>query len=137
MIGAVFKYFLTFLMLLFFNVAAAKTITKCVVSMEDINTGTVYKVERKKVGEDVQSIEELFTGAEAIVIDFNLPSKQYGKCSFKYLDQDSGTMLSCWFGKLGHHYAQSDRTSDDDSPRKNSLTVRYKELHFDINAICE
>jgi hypothetical protein len=132
-----FKYFLTVLMLSFFNVATAKAITKCVVSMEDIGTGTVYKIERKKSSEDKQSIAELLTGAESIVIDFNLPSKLYGECSFKYLDQDSGTSLSCWFDKLGHHYVQSDRTSDDDSPRKNSLTVRYKELHFDINAICK
>jgi len=132
-----FKYFLTILILSFSNVSTAKFVTKCVVSMEDIGTGTVYKVERKKSSEDGQSIAELLTGTKSIVIDFNLPSKQYGECSFKYLNQDSGTSLSCWFGKLGHHYAQSDRTSDDDSPRKNSLTVRYKELHFDINATCE
>lgn len=130
-----FKYFLTVLMLSFFNVAIAKDITKCVVSMEDISNGTVYKVERKKVSEETQNIDEFLTGAEAIVISFTLPSKQYGNCTFKYLDQDSGTMLSCWFGS--GQFAQSDRTSDDDSPRKNSLTVRYKDLHFDINAICK
>ena len=137
MIVTILKFLSAISVLLFFSVATAKPVTECVVSMEDINTGTVYKVERRKVGEDVQSLEEFFTGAEAITINFNLPSKLYGECLFKYIDQDSGTMLSCWFGKLGHHYAQSDRTSDDDSPRKNSLTVRYKELHFDINAICE
>jgi len=136
MMDTMFKYFLTILMLLFVNVATAKAVTKCVVSMEDVSTGTVYKVEGKKVSEG--TLDAAYYGTEAIIVDFKLPSKWYGNCLFKYLDQDSGTMLSCWFGEpLGHHYAQSDRTSDDDMPRKNSLTVRYKDLHFDINAICK
>lgn len=131
MMDTIFKYFLTILVLSFFNVATAKTVTKCVVNMEDISTGTVYKVE------GINIVKAQWKPTEMIAIPFSLPSKGYSNCLFKYLDQDSGTMLSCRFDELRHHYVQSDRTTDDDTPRKNSLTVRYKDFHFDINAVCK
>ncbi len=135
MMDTMFKYFLTILMLLFFNVATAKPTTECVVNIEDINTGTTYKVNGRN---EKNSIDNLIFGYTVrFVVPFSLPSKGYSDCMLKYLDENSGTSLSCAFDELGHHYVQSDRTSDDDKPRKNSLTVRYKDLHFDINAVCK
>jgi len=135
MIVTILKILSTILVLFFFNAATAKTINNCTISMEDVNTGSVYKVKGKRYIEN--SIGAMFAGTEVIEVDFSLPSKGYSKCLFKYVDIDSGTMLSCRFDELGNHYVQSDRTTDDDKPRKNSLTIRYKDLHFDINAVCE
>ena len=124
------RIFLVLLLLSSFTYAEKDAI-ECSVNILDPKTGSKYKV--------VSSYPDY---GEQIRIPFTLPSRAYNDCSFVYYRKYKGTVLSCDFDKTDSFYVISDRTIDDkgvsnDMPRKNSLFIKYKDIHFDINGICK